>query len=157
MSELVFEPGKFYKTRGGNRVRIYAVQDFTDVAFVGAIEISGALVPMGWRGNRTSITNGVIGGKAYGGKDPDLVSLWFDPPVVNWDEIPPGVLSVARHPDGRLLGFLRTDKRPSEKGWRSEGMDYEAIDTIGLPTLLMKFEGDWRDSLAIRPGYEGMQ
>lgn len=151
---LTIEAGSFYKTRCGLKARIYAT-DCHKVGYSG-LTAHGAIFSYGeWNFREWWLSDGK---DAIVEKEPefDLVAPWIDPPVVDWDKLPSYIVAMAMNESGDWYGF--TAVRITPHGW---SWDYEDRQVGRYQGKIMiftcdypKFSGDWRDSLAIRPGHE---
>lgn len=153
------EAGKFYKTRNGMKVRIYATDggrindpsnpdNFYDEAVHGAFFRDGYWYMIYWG------IDGVLSRREM--KDFDIVSPWFDPPLVDWDKFPKHIIALAMNDDGTWRGYLDRPNGINEKQgvwYLTERPYFRAMFEI-KPADYPIFSGDWRDSLVIRPGYE---
>ncbi len=77
MENLIIEPNKFYKTRSGNKAKIYEI---FDNYYIGAVyfEISTLWVPLVWsKGQNIASSEGGL----Y-----DIISEWTEPhPAESWE------------------------------------------------------------------------
>ena len=157
MSNLIIEAGKFYKTKGGSKARIYAIDGAQDgesqQPIHGAWLCGDEWFVMVWCED---------GSQPHKLEDEfSLVGPWIDPPVVDWDRLPPGILAVAIDSGGEEYGFLTADVSSTEYEWLANAPQIY-IGSLSLwyhrlPDGTIKFSGDWRDSLVIRPGHEALK
>lgn len=130
------EVGKFYRTRDGHKVRIYATDGASPYPIHGAI-----LNTNGW-----SMSMWIADGIHHRGDTSfyDLVAEWIAKP--EWPGVAVWHNWVARDKDGRWFAYVdRPDIRGSER-WMPNG-DYDSIP----PAYAPKWTGDWRESLIERP------
>lgn len=135
---LKIEVGKFYKTRDGHKVRIYATDGAREIC-----AIHGAyLMPIGWD-NSAWYSNGSF----YGNVDSefDIISEWIDKPEVNWSTMPAWVNWVAQD---KCRSWFGHENKPSISNscWMSYTITY-----IPAPYAPQNYTGDWKDSLVERP------
>lgn len=149
---LTIEAGKFYKTRSGLKARIYATDcrkcGYSDPVAHGAIFDFAE-----WNFREWWLSDGKDATVEHE-REFDLVTPWADPPVVDWRRIVPGVLAVVFSPEYIPMGYMRTDLVPLDGRWSFIGKEMVPGLAFPLPRHLVAFSGDWRDSLAIRPGCE---
>lgn len=145
---LTIEAGKFYRTKNGNKVRVYAIYGVEDDKEKQPIH--GAwLCGKGWFAAAWCKD----GSWPYEHEDGfNLVAPWVDPPVVDWEKFPKHIVAIAMGASGKWYGYLKvpiigitayTTHNP-----------YEAFDIRDTEYEDITFSGDWRDSLVIRPGYD---
>lgn len=91
---MKIEVGKFYKTRAGDKVRIYAVDAGGLYPIHAAILIIGEWVPYSYTAGGTLLSCGDL-------RDEDLMSEWC--------ESKPRMLAYIHNENGRLSMFLETD------------------------------------------------
>lgn len=151
---LKIEVGKFYKTRGGQKARIYA----TDCG--GTYLIHGEVLRRDSRWQCRSFTGcGEDGGRLPSGDD--IVAEWVDdPPVVkDWSVFPDWIISLAKckGTNDSWIGLTGIPKphNKSPFGWVIDHLDcyYEIVLPI-IHDHIPIFSGDWKDSLIIRPRHE---
>lgn len=152
-AEMNIEAGKWYKLANGWKAKVSekVAQPLGENYFVGyRINVCGYACSMAWNenGDSSEITL----------KDYNIVSEWHEPPVVKWDELPPWIVAVAKEADGTERGFYDAkDIEECERVWVSRTR--WATGCFSIYQLLkrgtIQFDGDWRDSLCIRPGHEG--
>lgn len=146
MSDLKIEAGKFYKTRDGKKARIYATDGGECYPVHGAILVCNKeWCTKSWKADgREWFWSQTID---------DIVSPWIDPPVVDWDSLPKHIVAVAMDENGLWYGYVAVPKR-YESDWDIKERYYYS-DWLLYCEHTPAFSGDWRDSLAVRPGYEG--
>lgn len=147
MSDLIIEAGEFYKTRGGLKAKALEQVGERIVGYF----ISGVddICPRTW------YLNGVFC-CGVPCDHLDIVAPWTDPPVVDWSKFPTHVVAVAMDKDGLWQGYPYIPI-PYDNWWSYKNGD----DSFSMCSILIrdipKFSGDWRDSLAVRPGWEGKE
>lgn len=147
---IQIEAGKFYKTRIGIKAVIYAVERGGNKPIHGAIFNGTGWDIRAWdvRGNHAP--------EFSNHHNIDLIAPWADPPVVDWDRFPNHIVAVAMDADGQWSGYTTPDLHTASITWSRTGgfrHDYHlwvSLNSRDYPA----FAGDWRDSLAVRPGYE---
>lgn len=149
---LTIEAGKFYKTRQGFKAKVYEV--YNEYAH-GAVLVKSQWNAVEWFRDGVIFTRSFPEHMETGA---DIVSAWIDPPVVDWDKLPPGILSVAIDKGGEEYGYLTTNVSATGYEWIA-GAPNIHIGSLSLwycrlPDGTIRFSGDWRDSLVIRPGYK---
>jgi hypothetical protein len=138
-------PGKFYKTRNGLRVRIYATDAGGERPIHGAyLEEPRRWKPDSWRKNGEWCFEGSTD------LDPDIIGEWTTELQLNWADIPPWLNYVAMDADKMVYGY---DRKPAVKGevWYYPDCVHMALIP---PPYCGPLDGiDWRDSLTVRPGF----
>lgn len=132
------EPGKFYKTRGGNKVRIYATDGEAPYVIHGAIFYK-TWVACTW----------TSAGRLWNGPEAieNIVAEWSDKPEVDWSAMPRWANWVAMDCGGRWLWFSdKPFQETSHRQWLCHCQLLGAVPVAHQP----KFTGDWKDSLAER-------
>lgn len=151
MSNLTIEAGKFYKTGNGLKVKMLEIVGEYIVGYFDACV-----------GPRPGIWEHT-GRYRFGGSDEPLniVAPWTDPPAVDWDRFPAHIVAVAMDEDGAWNAYLEvptTDKaNPNATGWYHgpSPTNHVYLCAFGVHKEHRPvFSGDWRDSLAVRPGWE---
>lgn len=140
------EPGKFYKTRGGNKVRIYATDGGPGRYVVhGAFMDSGEWHPDVW----------CIGGECYATDDTsespkDIIAEWTDRPEADWSAMPRWANWVAMDEDEDWHWYENKPDRHSkyQEWFPADDGDCGGIHKDCTPA---NFTGDWKDSLIERP------
>lgn len=93
----------------------------------------------------------------------DIIGKWIDKPEkpdVDWDKLPPGILSVAFDKSGDFCGYLDNCRIRMDTNCWSPEKDYSGIYGMGFISfnpdqcLRKEYTGDWKNSKVIRPGYE---
>ena len=140
--------GQFYRTRGGQKARIYATDGgVRDQMIHGAYHNGEAWVAATW------YQAGCYFQQFRDEESRDLVAPWIDKPEVNWDVMPEGAVAVAMDEDGMWCAFDQIPYISSEAEW----MHRNGRCLYGwriYPQHIPQWSGDWRDSLVIRPGHE---
>lgn len=154
MPDLVIEAGKFYRTRNGIKAVVYAVYPNQFWEILGALYFNNGWNSHAWRRNGQALTGSI----PY---DHDLISPWIDPPVVDWDKFPPWIVAVAKDSNGYWTAYLDVPIREeSDRHWYYNQDSYSGGKVLYFASFGIRdddaptFSGDWRDSLAIRPGHE---
>lgn len=135
---MTIEPNKFYRTRDGDKIRVYATDGFGDFRIHGAVHRYN-----GWQPSFWTITGGYLRDMDSGN---DIISEWVDAPEIDWPSMPAWFTHVARDRVGSWYGY---DQKPSIRTGSWETSDYIAyrIRSDYYP----KFSGDWKESLCERP------
>ena len=135
---MKIEPGKYYKTRDGRKVRIYATDGLAEYPIHGAVLNNNGWRAAMWDSSGSAYNNLAIQATV------DIVSEWSDTPIVNWPAMPAWCNYVAMDEDGQWYAYIDKPGTDSE-GWLPNN-DYCFIPKKYHPT----FTGDWKDSLAER-------
>lgn len=133
------ERGKFYKTRGGNKVRIYATDGARPHSTHGAIHIEG-----GWRKNDW-LPPGRLGTVE---SDHDIIAEWTDKPEVDWSAMPRWANWVAMDAGGRWCWF---DNKPFQEIRHNQWLCHCQLLGVVPVAHQPNYTGCWKDSLAERP------
>ena len=143
---MKIEAGKEYRTRDGERARVYATDGNLPYTVHGAIQ---SKENDGWKSWAWREDGNSYPGESYSN---ELVSEWKEEPVLPdgfWDRIvPPYIDHVAMDDDGRWCMY---GGDPTVEGlrnfWKSPEGQYLNIPKEYAPT----FSGDWKDSKITRP------
>ena len=139
---LTIEAGKFYRTRGGMKVKI---SDMVGGYGIGFFITDAGPCPCTWEIN---------GRYRYGlpTESLNIVALWIDPPMVDWDKFPKHIVAVFKMPTShwRCATFIPTPM--DNDGWDIVFTGRYHFSCELEPEEHPSFAGDWRNSLVIRPG-----
>lgn len=135
---MKIEPSKYYKTRNGHKVRIYATDGSGHYPVHGAILRDNDWEERVWDANGSAYAKETIRASI------DIVSEWSDAPIVNWSAMPAWCNYVAMDEDGQWYAYIDKPGTDSE-GWLPNN-DYCFIPKKYHPT----FTGYWKDSLTER-------
>lgn len=141
---MKIEVGKFYRTRGGEKVRIYATDG-------GTYPIHGAIYQkgMGWVVTEWSKEGYIF--KFEGLDDFDIVGEWKDEIVFDWSCLPAWADQfIAMDQDGRWFSY--PDSPTFNKNREVWGRGNHT--TIPLGYFPKGFTGDWTESLMKNPKYK---
>lgn len=149
MQNQTIEQGKSYKTRTGLRADILkTIRSSLGIVHVGYVtNHAGTIMARTWNMNGVCECSACL-----------LISLWTEPPVVDWDKFPKHIVVVAMDHNGHWEGFtcipiIGNDEECSYDWDFDPKAIYPCYCNIE-PDDYPAFTGDWRDSLAIRPGHE---
>lgn len=135
---MKIEPGKFYKTRDGRKVRIYATDGCDDWPIHGATLINCGWQLCRWDSQGRAKVHTLLSITA------DIIGEWRDTPIVNWPAMPAWCTYVAMDKDGTWYAYI--DMPNIElNGWANSDHCY-FIPKEYHPI----FTGNWKDSLAER-------
>jgi hypothetical protein len=135
--------GKFYKTRNGLKVRIYALDGHTPYSVHGAYQHKG----LGWI--FTGWTNDGIYTSSLDdcpASDLGIMSEWVDKPIFDWSIQSSWFKYAAMDYDEEWFLF---DDKPIRALERWVGVGSTCISRIP-PAYAPTFEGDWKNSLIQR-------
>ena len=143
------EAGKFYQTRDGQKVRIYAT-DGNDLPIHGAYLCENGWEVAGWHSDGTWIK-----GCRYS-YSLDIIAPWIEKPIVDWSAMPKWVVGVFCNPQYNRWFSYTKDNKPVKRDlhWETPNTLYLAeippayypTDSEGKP-----WSGAWEDSLVERP------
>lgn len=139
------EVGKFYQSRDGRKIRIYATDGSDNYSY----PVHGAVLEStGWVFNTWTIDGWLLSGKVE--RPLDIVSEWIEKPEVDWASMPAWMRFVAK--DNSSGAWYCYDQAPfhskDEGVWTVSG----SILALRIPRdFEPKFAGDWKDSLCERP------
>jgi hypothetical protein len=140
MNSLQIEVGKYYTTRDGRKVRIYAVDGRGSQPVHGAI-----LREDGWQTNLFN-SNGGYFRDSTNPHSSDIIAPWIEKPKVNWTTMPAWAKWVALDANGRWFYYI--DKPNTRQSiWDPNSSQCNNIPAEYYPT----FTGNWEDSLVERP------
>ncbi len=136
------ELGKYYRTRAGYKVRIYATDGGVAKPIHGAAQSpEGSWLPCAW----TSEGRYMCEGSLHSG---DLIEEWVEKPAINWAHIPPWFNFVAMDKDGRWNAFSEMPYVSSDRlEWLAKSGRVLSIP----PAYQPQFTSDWTESLVERP------
>lgn len=156
MNKLNIEAGKFYKTREGRKVRIYATDGIGPYTIHGAVEFTNVWRDTGWRETGRFWSNDT--------HDSDIISEWDDAPTFDWSKAAAWHKWVAMDEGGSWWAFVEKPKigercwswsafgenpKMGERCWPWSAAD-DAYSYIP-PEYAPKWTGDWNQSLIERP------
>ena len=133
---MKIEAGKFYRTRGGQKVRVYAVDGGGEYPVHAALLVGTVWYVKVYKSS----------GHLDFPDDHDLISEWVDKPVVDWSKLAAWHRWVAMDPCGRWYSY-ELEPMLLETKWRNGNGEIGRIPPQYSPT----FPGDWKDSLVERP------
>src|SRR5690625_1364923 len=138
---MKIEAGKEYRTRGGKKAIVYAVNRGGSFPVHGAIKHEDMWTVESWTCDGTSIVYDIYAA--------DLVSEWIEKPIFDhWDKLPEWIDEyMAMDSNGNWYAYF---KKPFSItiGWASEAK------CIVIPVNYRpNFEGSWEDSLIKNPKY----
>jgi hypothetical protein len=129
---MKIEKGKFYHTRGGEKVEVLTTER----------KSKHSIVAMGEDGSISALfQNGML----YDDKscsDADLISEWTDPVEIPWSDYPSWFKWIAMDKDGEWFGY---GSKPISWG------DNDDATNIHPDYTPRNFTGDWTESLFERP------
>ena len=134
------EIGKFYKTRCGLMVRIYATDGGGERSIHGAYRDSQG----NWRENSWTTMGHSF---TLSTNQPwDIISEWIEKPIFDWDKQSPWFNFAAMDENGKWYLF---STRPEINGvaWFTDSSSATMVPAKYEP----KFNGNWKDSLIERP------
>lgn len=132
------EAGKFYQTRDGRKVRIYATDGQKDgYPIHGAVLYVNGWEVAGWHSDGTWIKGGRRG--------LDIIAPWIEKPIVDWSAMPKWAKWVAMDKNGEWF-WSDAPPRKSKDIW-----ECSCNTDIIPPEYAPKYEGPWEDSLVERP------
>lgn len=130
--------GHFYRTRAGDRARIYATDGAGPYPIHGAIEYNSEW--MSWRWEK----DGRVTSMCIYSPD-DLISEWRDEVTFDWSRICPWLNWLAGDSNGSWW-LYDNEPQQSTSVWTTMGVQ------VGIPIAYApKWTGDWKDSLTKRP------
>lgn len=131
---MKIEAGKYYKTRAGNKARVYATDGHGDFPAHGAVLIDG------WRLEKWTLDGKAIPRGTY---PTDLVSEWTDAVEMDWSVLPKWAMWIAM--DASMYWYWYENQPIAQ----ADSWDALAWGTAGpIPNEYKpKWTGDWRDSL----------
>jgi len=135
--------GKFYRTRCGYKLEVYRTDR------LGKLPVhAGVFFDERW--NIVSLTiEGKFRTESEIIHNCDIMSIWTDPPVVDWIILPKWTKAIAMDGDGDWYGFtIIPEKMSLTEIWNDPNDDY--IFNIP-PEYAPKYDGSWEESLVIRP------
>jgi hypothetical protein len=136
--------GKFYRTRNGLKVRIYALDGCAPYVVHGAYQHKElGWIFTGWTDN--GMYNSLL--DDHPTSDLDIVSEWVDKPVFDWSIQSPWFKYAAMDYDGQWFLF---DNKPTRVLDHWTGVGSTCVARIPLAYVPF-FLGDWKDSLIQRP------
>lgn len=141
MEKPKIKVGIFYKTRVGNKVKIY---DVTDEYIHGAVFLKGR-----WR-----LDSWLFNGKMFNNlvSEHDIISEWTDKVYFDkWESLPEWLNKyIAMDENGDWHCYAEKPKRYSNQ-W----LVLKEIDSIEIPKeYAPEFKGDWKYSLLKNPKYK---
>lgn len=145
-----YEVGKFYKTRGGGKARIYATDGGGYYLIHGAIWNGGVWTASSWTSEGAYHSEGLFSSR-------DILGPWIGPPVVDWDKFPKHIIAVAGDSTGDWWAYTAIPK-PRDKSFSLFNVTHVPESHIRYMTIAVlpedrpEFSGAWWDSLAVRPG-----
>jgi hypothetical protein len=135
---MKIEKGKFYCTRGGEKVEVLTTER----------EAKHSIVAMGKDGSISVLfQNGML----YDGKvcsDADIISEWTDPVEIPWSDYPTWCKWVAMDADGDWCGH---SEKPTSRNNRWLTICVGVSLYIPTDYTPRNFTGDWTKSLFERP------
>ncbi len=134
---MKIEAGKFYRTRGGQKVRVYTVDGGGEYPVHAALLVGTVWYVKVYKSS----------GHLDFPDDHDLISEWVDKPVVDWSKLAAWHRWVARDERGEWFSFGQKPTIGLAHWMIARGCDYCPIPPQYSPT----FSGDWKDSLVERP------
>lgn len=141
--ELVFEPGKEYRTRGGYKTRVDAINAGGENPIHGAYLKDNCWIALSWRASGRYLL--------VSESDFDLIAPWTDTlaPYDNWDKVPAWAMWQAMDADGIWHWFRHTPKQTEKtERWFSDINVFGWTPPEFAPT---NFTGTWEQSLQQRP------
>ena len=133
---------KYYRTKDGHKVRILA----TDKRCENNYPVVGLLTTRDHtdREIEETLAWGVTGNFSHESHPLDLISTWYDPPIVDWTTMPAWAKYAGQNKDGTWRWHAT---RP--EGLYNEWMSYGG-GTIP-PEYVPTYFGPWQNSLVERP------
>lgn len=128
------------KTRGGHPVRIYAEDGGGKYPIHGAIDYGEGWVANTWTSEGAITVGGVF-------SERDIISTT---PIIDWSKQPDWCKAAARDRSGNWYRYNCVPSLGKYRWHRPLGME----DTFSQPlhpSEYPTFEGDWKDSLCVRP------
>lgn len=135
-----------YQTRGGDKVRVYAVDAGGEFPVHGAtFECGGEWVVRTWR------LSGLYNSMRL--SDKDIVGMWGVPPNVDWSLFPKHIVAVAMDESLRWYAYTYIPIRCAEVWDNPPTLDrtFHLSQPLAGDLLIPTYSGDWKDSLCIRP------
>ena len=133
---MKIEKGKFYRTRGGEKVEVLK------------IDADGRFPVIGCVGNKKPDCF-TVDGRWYDNDENDhndLIAEWTEPVEIPWSDYPTWCKFVAMDADGVWYGFVSIPRQMTD-GWYSIDVSFY-IPTDYQPR---NFTGDWTESSFERP------
>lgn len=139
---MQIEVGKFYKTRGGYKFRVYATDGGGDYPIHGAYLIMD-------RWSFVMLTKEGAYNTTWETTDFDLISEWVETPEVDWSLYPKWWDWIAMDADGEWYGYYNCIPTYEGDSWwyNDNGGDGSHIP----PQYAPKYNGHAKDSLVKRP------
>jgi len=143
-NKLKLEVGKFYTTRDGRKVRAICVDRRHPVYPV------IVLSPIPDSSDEVTVAYTADGAFMYESPNTqDIVGPWVEKPTDwDWANVPPWTPYIAMDSDYEWYAY-ETEPELESHMWGTYG-EYVKIPDEYAP----KFEGDWRESLLVRPGHD---
>lgn len=147
---ITLEVGKFYQTRDGNKLRVYAVDGVSPRKVHAAYQVKDGT------GEWVS-TCYTTDGCYYDVNNPrhlDVVAEWVDPPEFDWSKEAAWINYVAMDSSGRWYGFSHEPLRDHSVWYLS---DVHTKDVMNSSVHRIpkdhspKFAGRFEDSMIVRP------
>jgi len=145
---LVIEVGKHYRTRDGRRVTCLTIGRPAHSYPVVIMDSYGVLSSLTETGhvNMTSNTN-----------SSDLVAKWTGTEVIiPWDDLPPHIIAWAMDKNGMQYYYTQVPLRLKDRWDNPDASDLSPYAGRTCyppqePEHEIKYEGDWKDCLQVRP------
>jgi hypothetical protein len=135
---MKIEKGKYYKTRGGEKVEVLTTERKGLQPVVAMCE-DGTLIVL--------YQNGAIWNDKSESEF-DIISEWTDPVEIPWSDYPAWYKWIAMDNSGKWFGYYGKKPKLSSDIWRDSDLNYNRIPTDYQPR---NFTGDWTESLFERP------
>lgn len=135
---MKIEQGKFYRTRGGRKARVYATDGAGKNCMHGALQSNKGWYSSSWQQDGR---NNPLFESEY-----DLIEEWVDKPVFDQSKLPKW-MAIAMGPDKKWFAFTEVPAITDHyNNWRcAHGASVYAIPEDSYPT----YDGPWEQSLLI--------
>jgi len=147
MSALNIQPGRFYRTRDGEKAEVLKTgcRSAGGETVVVLIHVKNGKMAIRWYFDGGRYLNHSTSGN-------DLIAEWSDKPEIDWSKMPERAVAAMRGPTLRWYAATIQPQGLTDFGWtQSIGAEVWELYPQHVPK---EWTGDWRDSLVIRPGVE---
>jgi hypothetical protein len=135
---MKIEKGKFYRTRGGEKVEVLTTERKDRCSVVTMYE-NGDIIVLYMNG-------AYFNTKAE--HEADIISEWTEPVEIPWSDYPTWCKWVAMDNSGKWFGYYGEKPKLYSDTWGDSDLNYNRIPTDYQPR---NFTGDWTESLFERP------
>jgi len=129
----------YWETRNGRKARVLCVDAPGSHPVKGYVEKAGGSCSQGWTADGAICLTDEA--------DEDLIRPWVDRPVVDWSKERGWVKAIARDGDG---SWWRFDGPPIQCAAKWDDASCRFSQRLH-PSEYPRFNGNWKDSLCVRP------